>query len=302
MMSDYKLPRDIKVRVRTYYLKSKHLLRRQSHIRLIEECLSGNLTADVQFCISKDIFSNVWWLNGCDGEFIADLAVRVHQVAFAPRELIYSPDTLFIITSGFAWRVGKMLAKGDNWGDIILSTEHLRDTRKAKSLGFCEISKLARSSLMQSLNSFPESAKMVQEAAVKLAFTRAMLIVSLYWRVKKSRRTSFTNAMGNLNELSSGSKGPGGKRGSVAAIPNAAAMLRANSEWKIVKQRKQKASDMLERVNDLLELDQPWREVDVERAAVEKAAADAAAIQRAATADEEEASVNLKVGTIVRHA
>eukprot|EP00966_Prymnesium_polylepis_P040285 934810-Prymnesium_polylepis.1 len=181
----------------------------------------------------------------------------------------------------------------------VLATDHLRDTRKAKSLGYCEISMLSRADLLKTLESFPEAKKLVQEAALKLAFSRAMLIISLYSNAKKARRESFTNAMSNLSALGNQAMDP--TRTSMTG-PRTASILRANSEWKHVRQRKQRASDILQRVNDLLEVETPWREAELEQEAHAKAAALTKAAQEAAAADEEDTRERLRVGCIVEHA
>ncbi len=61
MMSDHGLPRDIKLRVRDFFRRSKHLMQRQTHDALIERCLSTALTADVRFLISKVSFPPKGW-------------------------------------------------------------------------------------------------------------------------------------------------------------------------------------------------------------------------------------------------
>jgi hypothetical protein len=255
----------------------------------------------------------------------------------------------------------------------VIAASHLRDTRKAKSLGYCEISMLSRAALNKTLESFPESQKLVQEAALKLAFTRAILVISLYSQVKKARRESFTRSMGNLSSLGSSqvrnrmpcahlystdhtltctdhtptctdhtptctdhtptraapghplvaalspavgwslltvaathaqANDPSRRKSSVAVEsgPRPGALLRASSEWKHIRQKKQRASDILQRVNDLLELEMPWREAEAEKAATAKAAALAKVAHEAEMKDEDEARTRLRGGSYVEHA
>ena len=173
----------------------------------------------------------------------------------------------------------------------------MRDTRRAKSLGYCEISMLSRADLLKTLESFPEAKKLIQESALKLAFARAMLVISLYSNAKKARRQSFTNAMSNLSALGD----PSRRTSSMPTAPRTASILRANSEWQLVRQRKQRASDILQRVNDLLKLETPWREAELEQEASAKAEQVAKAAQEAAMADEDETRERLRVGCIVEH-
>ena len=61
-------------------------------------------------------------------------------MAFAPREWINLPNRLCILMAGFAWRAGKMRTQGHYWGDIIVTAEHFQDKRRAKALGYAEVS------------------------------------------------------------------------------------------------------------------------------------------------------------------
>ena len=84
---------------------------------------------------------------------------------------------------GVVTRGGAIIAVGGHWGDVIITSPMLRDTREAKALGYCEIAKLPRDGLLSTIKSYPRSASLIRDAALKVAIARAMLIVSMYARI-----------------------------------------------------------------------------------------------------------------------
>ena len=59
----------------------------------------------------------------------------IERESFCAKEKIPSgPDILNILMQGVATRGGAIIAVGGSWGDIILNSPLLRDTREAKAL------------------------------------------------------------------------------------------------------------------------------------------------------------------------
>lgn len=189
MMHDQHLPFKNRVIVRDYFRRSKKLMKRKSYYELIDRSLSRGLRADVRFLISNNLFSHVWWLNACEREFLEDLSVYIERESFSAGERIPSgPDVLNILMQGVATRGGAIIAVGGNWGDIILTSRILRDTREAKALGYCEVAKLSREGLQLTCKGYPKSARKIREAALKVAVARAMMVISMYSRMLKSKQ------------------------------------------------------------------------------------------------------------------
>ena len=44
-----------------------------------------------------------------------------------------------ILDQGVVSRAGMILTRGASWGDLLISSPMLRDTRPAKALGYCEV-------------------------------------------------------------------------------------------------------------------------------------------------------------------
>ena len=77
-------------------------------------------------------------------------------------------------------RAGAILTSGASWGDLILTSHMLRDTRQARALGYCEIVSLTRDGLDQLKHRYPRSEQLIREAALKLATQRAMIVIAMY--------------------------------------------------------------------------------------------------------------------------
>jgi hypothetical protein len=71
-------------------------------------------------------------------------------------------------------------------------------------LADCEISTLSRSDLYAVLEAFPQSAKLIQKAGLRIAFTRAMTVVSLYRRAKRLHRGTFHQVIRGFSQLPCG--------------------------------------------------------------------------------------------------
>ncbi len=85
--------------------------------------------------------------------------MHITREAFAPKEKIKAVDHLIVLVVGVATRAGNIVTPGGHWGDIIVSSKSLRDTREAKALGYCEVASLLRDDLLYVMKEYPESAK-----------------------------------------------------------------------------------------------------------------------------------------------
>jgi len=75
------------------------------------------------------------------------------------------------------------------WGeDIIVTAAALRDRRPASALTFVEVATLSRQALDEVLAAYPDSRKIIQQAAMKIAMQRAIVVVSEYIKISKAER------------------------------------------------------------------------------------------------------------------
>ena len=56
---------------------------------------------------------------------------------------------------GVVTRGGAIIGVGGHWGDVIITSPMLRDTREAKALGYAEIAKLTRAALIETAKGYP---------------------------------------------------------------------------------------------------------------------------------------------------
>lgn len=196
MMADQKLPHDNRLFVRDYFRKSKTMLKRKSYFSLIDRTLTKELKGDVRYLMAQGLFTGVWWLYKCERAFLEDLSVYIQREAFAPKEKIPSgPENLNVLMQGVATRGGAILAPGGHWGDVIISSPMLRDTREAKALGYCEISKISREAIVETSRLYPASGALIRQAALKIAVARAMVVIAMYARMRTIRRSLPGRAM-----------------------------------------------------------------------------------------------------------
>ena len=91
-----------------------------------------------------------------------------------------------MLINGVACRAGAILTTGASWGDIALSVPRLRDTRQARALTFCEIVVLSRAALVKTMAKYPASARLIRQAALKLATRRMFILIAMYGKLHQS--------------------------------------------------------------------------------------------------------------------
>jgi hypothetical protein len=207
MMTDQRIPQEVRVRVRDYFRRAKGLAKRKSYVELIDSTLSTKMRGEMQYLLSCTVFQSVWWLRQCEAEFLQSLASCTEREAFAADERIPNVDDvgefrMCILDQGLASRGGAILTSGASWGDLLISSKMLRDMRSAKALGYCEVVTLTRTRLDDALVQFPASQKLIREASLKLATQRAMIVISMYTRLRAYRAREARNRLRRQSEAS----------------------------------------------------------------------------------------------------
>ena len=186
MMRDQKIPTGVRRQVRDYIRKSKALVKRQSYRQLIDDSLSLSLRQKMQHFVSAGTLQHVWWLQGCEPDFIKELSEFTNRESFAHGELItcIDPDQHeerhCILLVGVASRGGSLLTKGSSFGDIVISSPILRDTRPARAIGYVEIESVPISGLHHLMPRYPNTARVLREASIRLATQRALVLMSMH--------------------------------------------------------------------------------------------------------------------------
>ena len=157
MMEDCQVPDKIRKCVRIFFRKSKKMLKRRAHDSLIDVCLSEELKGDVRYQMLHRWFVSVPWLAACKRDYLEDLSIRLRRHAYSPREEVVTRDDLVILLQGIVSRAGTFLPEGSHWGDVIITSQLLRDTRPATAITFCEVARLSRFDILDVAKRFPDS-------------------------------------------------------------------------------------------------------------------------------------------------
>jgi hypothetical protein len=101
--------------------------------------------------------------------------------------LVHPSPTLNLITRGTVVRGGKPVQH--YWGeDLIVSSSALRDNRRVMALTYVELATITRGDIFETLADFPESAKTIHVAAMKIAMSRAVQLISRFVATKGPSR------------------------------------------------------------------------------------------------------------------
>ena len=109
---------------------------------------------------------------------------------YAPREKVPLLG-LSIVMRGVCARAGGILTPISTWGeDVIVTASALRDKRPVSALTYAEIALLTRENFDEVLAGFPESARVIKNAAMKIAMQRAIVVVSAATKALKARQNN----------------------------------------------------------------------------------------------------------------
>ena len=183
MMEDNKFEKATRLRVRHFFRMSKTLIKRRSYVKLIDETMSDELRGDVRYLVSQTLFDNVWYFAGCERSFLEDVSMFVTRDSYATGEHIETGDSLNVLVQGVISRGGAILLQGAHWGDAIVGSSALRDTRDAKALAYCEIARVSREAIEKVCKDYPITARHLRIAGLKLATRRGIHLCALVARI-----------------------------------------------------------------------------------------------------------------------
>lgn len=183
-LEDMNMPQELRMRAREYLRNTKEIGKRASYNELVG-ILSPTLRSDVVTEMSAKTLENVWYFAPLNKDTLVELSVKLGRAGYAPKEKMPTIK-LNILMRGVAAKSGNILTPVATWGeDMIVTAWALRDKRSVSALSFVEVATLSRSDLDAVLESFPEAKRLIQQAAIKIAMQRAVVVVSEY--IKTSR-------------------------------------------------------------------------------------------------------------------
>ena len=133
------------------------------------------MRAEMQYLISCSVFKAVWWLRRCRPNSCSNWpASRSARPSWTRRFKTWTrpASPAYASRPGHRLSCGAILTTGASWGDLLITSQLLRDMRLAKALGYCEVVVLTKSRLEEESTNFPMSAQLIREAGLKLATQR----------------------------------------------------------------------------------------------------------------------------------
>jgi len=168
-----KLPREMQIRVRKYFVRKRQLPHYKTSIL---EMMSVQMRGEVTMVMFKPWLQKVNWLQECSESFMASLALQMTIELYAPREVILSDMDLHVMRIGVAFCGMQVCVSGSVWGgDCILNNADLRKKNSVRCIGYCEVYRLSNTILMSLLGSYPEDRKRVRLAICFLALKRGVI-------------------------------------------------------------------------------------------------------------------------------
>ena len=93
-------PRELSQRMRGYFHQSKHLRASKQQQKMLAS-MPPTLQGEVSWATNSTWLSAIWFLKGCEPQFMLELSLQMHAVVFSPSDI--APDGyLFMIQRGVA--------------------------------------------------------------------------------------------------------------------------------------------------------------------------------------------------------
>lgn len=170
----------LRYRIRRHLYESQNV-HRYRHQLITTTWLSAGLQGELAIQSGVDeVMNSIWYLRKLQPNIVVELALHFKPHLFSPNEFIMDQQSIFVICKGSCMKRGKLLGKGAVLGeDMILASEHLKDTTMPRTLSFTEVNKLERSDLMDVCNKFPELDQKIRTSQKRLAVRRAFVLYAM---------------------------------------------------------------------------------------------------------------------------
>lgn len=186
LMDDRNMPSAMRRAQRRYFQESKDMNRARVE-RSSFELMSPLLQGEFALYLHKCWLEKVWYLRDMNSEIVVWVARHLTIMVFSPGEEVIAERTLFIVRRGVATLEGRILVRGDVWGeDLLLSNRHLRSEGKARCLNYLEVLLMHVVDLIDIVTAFPEARARLRWAQVQIAIIRGVKLIAK--SVKELRR------------------------------------------------------------------------------------------------------------------
>lgn len=181
MMDNMALPRDLRIKLRTYMHEAQSVERLKAQKAMFEKNISLGLQLEVARFTSQDVLHSVYWTDALEEDMKAEIVHALRSEFFGPHEVLKKPSDMIIIRRGIAASRGVVLSRGDVWGheNILISNQNLWDRHFLRSLSFLDVLVLQQTDLRRIMGSSePASLKHLQSVEKRIRIYRAIVITA----------------------------------------------------------------------------------------------------------------------------
>ncbi|ETW07541.1 hypothetical protein H310_02033 [Aphanomyces invadans] len=205
-MNKEKVPRDMKIKLREYFLHSRDLLQHKYFSHVIAT-LSPGLRGLISVYTNGEWANNIYFFNGGPYDehvrFVTAITQQLKAELYPPNENIVDlgdpTDKMYIISKGIVARLGRVMGKGRFFGEDVILSHGIRKYT-VRTLTYVDAYSLSRTDLEGVLANgmFPFKTKKIRVAATFLALKR--LLQSLMLELRLLRRDPVGNGFTKLHE------------------------------------------------------------------------------------------------------
>jgi len=176
LMNTVGVTTDVKLRIRRHIHESYNVQRQRHHQHAIH-WLSAGLQGELAIESGIDrVCDRIWYFKGVQLSVLIDLADEFKANLFSPNETIMDRNSASVILRGSCMMRGKLFSKDAVIGeDMILVSQHLRDSSCPRTITFLEVMTIHRDSLKEAALKFPDFNVRLRRAQIKLALWRAFV-------------------------------------------------------------------------------------------------------------------------------
>ncbi|KAF0694782.1 Aste57867_14380 [Aphanomyces stellatus] len=204
-MNKEKVPRDMKIKLREYFLHSRDLLQHK-YFSYVISTLSPGLRGLISVYTNGEWANNIHFFHGGPVDehvrFVTAITQQLKAELYPPNENIIdvgdTTDKMYILSKGIVARLGRVLGKGRFFGEDVILSHGIRKYT-VRTLTFVDAYSLSRVDLEGVLSNgmFPFKTKKIRVAAAFLALKR--LLQSLMLELRTLRRDQ-GNALSKAHE------------------------------------------------------------------------------------------------------
>jgi len=194
------LPHTLKMRARKHLAEAFKVHRQryqQATIRSLSVGLQGEIALQSG---AASVCDCIWFLRDLNLDVLTELVAHLVPEMYSPAEYIIHKYAVSVIRRGACWWKTRILTRDDVIGqDMILDTEHLRESVHPKTLNYVEVMTLNRTDLAHVCEMYPDFSKKVRIAQIRMAVCRAVV----YYAKRAARAREMGDGRARIEDVKS---------------------------------------------------------------------------------------------------